>query len=235
MLALLDFLSGIFALGILVFTSAIGIFFIYKSRKLKLNLLLIAAFMIIFTGFLYLGVIADFITVLITRINFNNSTGLEGILSYFSVPFAVIFAISIGAELLLPTKKRYILIIYLILGIFFEIVLLTDPLGSVKYILPAIPGENLIDSQFNYSAPLFYIISFFLLSVLLFNGIGFLYKSVQSATEIKKRFRLLAIGFILFVICAVFDALLAPGVILLFARVGVILTTIFFYYGLKTT
>ena len=80
--SLFGWINGLLATGILVFSIIIGILFIYKSRKTKVILLTYSGFMIIFAGLMFLGPIVDFLSILITGYNLDNTFGLYGILSY---------------------------------------------------------------------------------------------------------------------------------------------------------
>ena len=232
----IDFIiEGALLLGGIGLAISLGFFFIYKSRKLNLYLLSVAAVMIIFSGLFYLGLGVDYITVLSTGTNIDNSFGIVGILSFVGASPAIICAMYIGAKLLIPERKWYMVSIYIILGILFEIFLLLDPLGTFNYIYPAIPGETYIEFYFNYSSPAFFIAAFFLLSILIFNGFGFLYKSSQTSGAITRKFRILACGFILFVISALFEAFIPPLYLtLFFSRLGMLISAILIYFGLKT-
>ncbi|MHA1336455.1 MAG: hypothetical protein ACTSPW_12015 [Promethearchaeota archaeon] len=89
--------------------SLFGLFSIIQGFKKGADLLKIAGFMIVFIGLLWLGPSTDFITIIITGRNLNNTYGLYGILSYMWVAPAVILAIAIGAELLVKERKQIII------------------------------------------------------------------------------------------------------------------------------
>ena len=74
----------------------------------------------------------------------------------------------------------------------------------------------------------------FILAIILFNGIGFLSKSLKATGMIKKKFLYLAFGFILFAIVVTFDALVPPGILLSIVRFGIIVSSILLYIGIKT-
>lgn len=188
--------------------------------------------MIIFMGLFYLGQTVDFLTILLTGRNLY-PTYLYGILSYMWIPFPLIIAMYLGSELMIPEKKWYIIAIFLVLGIIFELFLWLDTLNSFSFTLPNNPGENIIDSNFNRTHPTFFLIVIFLLSILTFNGFGFLYKGIKSTGVIKKRFLLFSTGWIIFVITAGLDSLTTPGIGLIPIRMGMISVSWFFYFGLK--
>ncbi|MHA1273741.1 MAG: hypothetical protein ACTSQP_16060 [Promethearchaeota archaeon] len=234
MISFIGTLEGITALCVLIFASLFGLFSIIQGFKKGVDLLKIAGFMIVFIGLLWLGPSTDFITIIITGRNLDNTYGLYGILSYMWVAPAVILAIAIGAELLVKERKQIIICLFIILAFIFEFLLFFYTKESFIFVEPEESGITLIDSQHNTKFYTFYLIIIFLGSVALFNGIGFLMKARKTTGEIKKKFNLLSEGFLLFVICAAFDSLATPGIGLIFVRLGVIGSIILLYNGLKT-
>ena len=169
-----------------------------------------------------------------TSNNLVNTTGIHGLLSFTSVSIAVISAMKVGSELLTPHKTKMILGIYIVLGIIFELFLYLDTLNAFDFVNNN-PGEDLIDSSFVFLHPTFILIVFFLLSTLIFCGIGFLIKSHQSAGKFKLQYYLLGLGLTIFVICGALDALVAPGLWLILIRFGMIVYGWLLYFRLTTT
>lgn len=229
-------LVGTSALGVVIFGVTFGIFSLYKAKKLKQHMLRNFGFMMMFMGLLLLGPAADFLLVLFTGNNID-PLGLYGILSYMWVAPSLILAMYLGGVLLVPKAKWYIAVIYAILGIIFEFFLFYDFLflDSKVTFEPISPpgGEDIIDTTFIKGSLAFILIAIFIISVLLFDAIGTLRKSTQLSGELKKKFRYLSIGFFLFTIAAVMDALLAPGPLLFIARFGFIADNFFLYAGIK--
>lgn len=209
-----------------------GLLSIYHAKKLEAKLLYFAGMMVFFTGGFYLGASIDFLTVLLTENNIPNENGLHGILSFMWVAPAVITAMYLGSYLIIPSKKWYIVSLYLTLAVVFEFFLFIDPLSAFNFEIP--PGRTLIDSSFVYGSITFILIVVFLASALIFTGVGFLIKSIQSTGAVRKRFAFLSIGFIVFVICGALDSLVAPGLGLIIVRGGMICYAWFMYFGLKT-
>ncbi|MFX0001737.1 MAG: hypothetical protein ACFE88_16625, partial [Candidatus Hermodarchaeota archaeon] len=138
--------------------------------------------------------------------------------------------------LLISEKKRTIIGIvgtYLILGIIFEFFLILDLNKSFTLTLPDQPGADIIDLNFNRTHPTFILIAFFLVSALVFMGFGFAIKAKQAAGEIRKRFSLLSVGWIIFVITGTLDALTDPGITLFLVRIGYQSSSWFFYFALR--
>ena len=76
-------------------------FFIYRSRKTKAKLLLYLGLANMFAGLIFLGVFLDFRLIHFIQQNMPNN-GLAATLSYMWFAPAIITAIYIGAELILP-------------------------------------------------------------------------------------------------------------------------------------
>jgi len=109
MITQLGALIGIFATGTFVFSILIGILFIYKSRKTKVILLTYSGFMTIFAGLMFLGPVVDFVSILFTGYNLDNTSGLVGILSYIWAAPLVLTALYIGTELVIPDYQKHLL------------------------------------------------------------------------------------------------------------------------------
>ncbi len=225
-------IDGITASGVVVFGIVIGIFFFYKSRKRKAKLLAYLGMANLFAGLMFLGVFLDFLFVLIVQQNIVNN-GTVALISYIWFAPVIISAMYIGAELLTPKIKKPIFIIFLILSIIFEVIIFIDPINSFKF-NPAIPlpPDNLIDYNVNLLSLAGILMGGLLLLVLVFLGLGFLYKAFQSSGVIRKNFFLLSAGSISFCIFGLLEGLIAPGPLVIFVRLGYVSSFILMYYGL---
>ena len=228
----LAWLEGLTATGIILSSTIFGLLSFYHGKKLNAKLLFVAGLMMIFIGLFWLGPFADFILILTTQQNLN-PVYLYGRLSYVGVAPAIVLAIYLGSELLLPKKKKVIVGIYAILGIIFEYFLWFETTSTFKF-GDFSPGEDIIDSSFVTMHPTFFLIAFFLVSVLIFEGIGFAIKAKQSTGELRKKFMFLSIGFTIFVFCGALDALVAPGPLLGVIRAVMMTFALWMYFGLKT-
>ena len=206
---------------------------VYKSRKTHLNLLLYLGLVFIFAGLIYTGDFLDFLTIILTQTNIDNSFGIIGLINWMWFPGVVIFAMYLGAELIVPEKKKYIFSIYLVLGIIFELFLFLDLSGSITYDIPLNPGEDLINDNLVFESIAGILVLVFLLSILIFDGIGFLIKSIQSTGVIKKNFLLLSLGAFIYIIGGILDGLFSPGITLIFIRSAMALSALLFYLGIK--
>ena len=225
-------IDGITASGVVIFGIVIGLFFFYESRKRNAKLLTYLGLANLFAGLMFLGVFLDFLFVLIIQQNIVNN-GIVALISYIWFAPVIISAMYIGAELLTPKIKRPIFIIFLIISIIFEIVIFID-INSFKFIPPIgePPIKNLIDYNVNLLSLAGILMGGLLLLVLVFLGLGFLYKAFQSSGVIRKNFFLLSAGSISFCIFGLLEGLIAPGPLVIFVRLGYVSSFILMYYGL---
>ena len=232
-LSLQGWLNGVSASGVVIFGCVLGLFYIYESKKTNAKLLFYSGFAIIFASLMWLADLVDFVTILLTGKNMDNSYGLWGILCLMWVPPANLLLIYICAELIIPEKKWYIVAISVVLGIIYEILLFLDPLSCLTYNYPATSGEDLIDESVVIESP-FGIILFIMNGFLvIFCFFGLLIKAIQSKGVIRKKFSLLLIGQILFFIFAVSDGWFFLGIVLVFTRIGVFSSFWFFYLAFR--
>ena len=231
----MGWLNGATATGVFAFSCLLGLFFIYRSRKLDADLLLYLGFTYFFAGLIYFGDFLDFITILITGTNVDNSTGFIGIINWMWFPGVILFAMYLGAELMIPNKKKLIMIIYLILGVIFELFLFLDTEASITYSNPVVPGEDLINDNIVEDSIMFYLTLFFLLSIIVFLGFGFLIRAIQTKGDIRKKFLYLSIGSFVYTMGGILDGLFSPGIILIIIRSAMIGSSAMFYLGLRGT
>lgn len=234
MVSLDGWIDGITASGVVILGIIFGLFFIYVSRKRGAKLLIYLGLANLLAGFMFLGVFLDFLLVVLTEHNIDNTNGLVGILSYIWFAPVIIVSMFIGAELLTPKIKWHIVLLFLLLSIVFEIVIFMDPLGSFYFDVPTTtPPEELIDYNVNLNTLAGMLMGGFLLSVLVFLGFGFLYKAFQSTGDIKKKFYFLSIGVFCFCIFGLLEGLTAPGFMVIIVRIGYLSSFWFMYVGLR--
>lgn len=228
-------IDGITASGVVIFGIIFGLFFIYRSKKTNAKLLAYLGLANILAGLMFLGVFLDFLFVLIIQENINNTNGIVAILSYIWFAPVIITAMYIGAELLTPNMKKYIVLIVLVISIIFEIIIFMAPLESFNFdpVPPAIPSANLIDYNVNLMTYAGILMGIMLITVLVFLGLGFLYKGFQSSGVIRKNFLLLSAGAICFCIFGLLEGLTEPGIMGIIVRIGYLSSFWFMYFGLK--
>ena len=226
-------IDGITASGVVVFGIVIGFFFFYKSRKRNAKLLAYLGLANLFAGLMFLGVFLYFLFFLTIQQNIVNN-GTVALLSYIWFAPVIISAMYIGVELIAPKIKKPIIFIVLIISIVFEIVIFIDPTNSFNFIpsIPYPPSINLIDYNVNLLTLAGMLMGGLLLLVIVFLGLGFLYKAFQSSGVIRRNFFLLSAGSLCFCIFGLLEGLTIPGILVIFIRLGYGISFILMYYGL---
>jgi hypothetical protein len=233
MLSYIGWLDGLTALSVVLAGIIFGVFSFYKSIKLKARLLGVTGLATISVGFILLGPAVDLLVILITSHNLE-PYWLYGLLSYSWTAPITIFGLYIGSELLLPKRKWLIVAIYTGLSIIFEIILFWFSFYNPEVIFRYSETINeLLNTSINPRSIAFILMLVFLISGLIFNGIGFLRKSRQSSGEIKRKFLYLSLGWILFIVCGALDGLVDPGIFTFFIRFGLIISITFMYLGVR--
>jgi hypothetical protein len=231
-LSVLGWIDGLTATGVVLFGLIFGFFFIYKSKKSKANIIMYLGLATIFAGLMYLGVFLDFLIVLITHDNIENTYGIVALLSYIWLAPAIITAIYIGCRLLNIKKKWYLLSIFVVLGIIFDVIIFLDPFSAFNFVPPS-PGEALIDYNVNTFSLAGILMAIFLLSVTIILGVGFLIKSIKSIGVLRKKLFLISMGAFCFCIFGLIEGLIAPDIYVIIVRIGYLLSFWLLYFGLK--
>ncbi|MHA1884082.1 MAG: hypothetical protein ACXAAI_10080 [Promethearchaeota archaeon] len=104
-LTFVGWLNGITASGVFLFSVFFGLFVAFKSRKTNLNLLMYLGLTYFFAGLIYIGDFLDFLNIIITQNNLDNSFGFIGLINWIWFPGIVLFAMFFGAELIIPKRK----------------------------------------------------------------------------------------------------------------------------------
>ncbi|MFX0082044.1 MAG: hypothetical protein ACFE94_09850 [Candidatus Hodarchaeota archaeon] len=230
-------LDGSTSALIVLSSVAFGFFSLYKSLKLKARLLTIAGLTMIFVGFLWLGPTVDFIFILSRGENIPGDPPVTYVrLSYLWVAPALIFAIYLGGELIIPKRKWILLGVYLALGILFEYFLWFDTVASFDElgVETGFEGEKIIDASFEILHPTFLLVAIFLVSALVLLGIGFAIKAKQSTGILRKKFTYLSIGFIIFVLSGALDAIITIPLAIGIVRILMASFALWMYLGLRT-
>jgi len=102
------------------------------------------------------GACIDFLTILLTNTNIYYYLGMTmeiynvNLIFFAGIWFPLngIFAVYLGAEILRLKKKWYLMSIYILLGVIYEIVIFLDPQGFFINVFPPNPGEDLIGGYF---------------------------------------------------------------------------------------
>ena len=238
-LSTFGWIDGITASMEVLFGLIFGFFFLYQGKKRKANQLVKLAIVSMMAGLMFLGVFLDFVLIVTTGSNIDNSWGAAGLLSYIFFAPLIVLAIYIGSELHFPEKKnieKILLLLYSILGVIFTIIIFLDPFNSFYFGYPkGYPNdpEQLIDYNINLASIAGVLMIVMLFSILVFLGIGTLIKGMKLSGEIKKRFILISLGAFCFGIFGIFEGLTIPAGLLIVVRIGYLSSFWFLYYGLR--
>ncbi len=236
MVSFLGWIDGLTAALIIISSVTFGLLSLYKSIKLKAKLLSIAGLVMILVGCLWLGPTVDFIMVLVWQTNIT-PVSFYSILSYLWVAPALLFSMWLGGELIIPKRKWILVGIFVVLGVIFEYFLWFQINQSFTWTYGGgggTPGEDLIDASFVRTHPTFLLVAVFLITTLIFLGIGFFIKAKQATGALRKKFFYLGLGFTIFVICGALDSIIPPGPTIGFVRVAMATFALWMYLGLKT-
>ena len=132
-----------------------------------------------------------------------------------------------------PKKKWYILGVFSVLAIFYELILFIDTINSFNFIYPNNLGEDLIDDSLKIGSPFFFLFLSFVSGALLFDGFGCLIKGLKSEGIVRKKLFILSSGFIIFLSIGIFDQINLPGIVLFFVRISTIVSFWLWYIGLR--
>ncbi|MHA1933500.1 MAG: toll/interleukin-1 receptor domain-containing protein [Promethearchaeota archaeon] len=224
-----DWANYFIIIGIFIFSIAIGIFFIIKSRETKVVIIGYTGIISICIGLMFLGSILDFFTIVFFDINIEEE--LFGIFTYIWIPPLILSAIYIGIEMMVPKQKLSLLSIYTVLSGMFLVSIIFFPGDSFTFI-NITSGIYLGDSRFSFPNPAFIIMIIFLSSVLCFNGIGILLRSFKSTGLVRKKYILISIGFTTFAIYSFIESLFI-GPLVFFARIFMVSSPLLLYFGFK--
>ncbi len=224
-------LEGIITIGDYALGVSMGIFALYKATKTEAKILHYFGITILFLSQLYFATILDFLVLISTGKNMDNSFGLFSLLTYIWIGPTIILGMYIILEVTIPEKKWYILPIYLVLSVVFEILLFLDPINSFK-ISYTTPDGGITHSSLVFGI-LFVVLSFIFVSAFILFGVGFFVIGVQTTGILRKKFIILSYAFIAFLTLGAVDILTTPGIYVIFLRMGELSCSVVFYFGIK--
>ena len=221
----LDIVNGVFGTLVVVISIVVGIVITSKYFKTKNNNFLYVGLTWILLASGWYGTTASFFVALIT-----GSDGLSFqmilLLNFIPLPFGLFCWLLAFTNFLYKEKKKYFLIIYGIISIFYYITFL-----YVVFTDPSIIGYKIspVDTSGNFSFLLLYIVFFVL--VLLITGIKFAIETIKlDDPEMKLKGKLLLVAFPSFVIGALLDAIFpTTAITLVIFRLILISSAVEFY------
>jgi hypothetical protein len=225
-------LEGIATLGCYGLGVIVGLFALYKSSKTKAKILFYTGILILMLSHVYVGIIIDFIFLILINRNMPNVYGIYNILTYIWIGPIVVLGMYVILELVIPEKKWYILPAYIGLSALYSVFLLLNPITqfTVSY---TEPDGGLIHSSISFGTPIFIILSIIFISAIFLFGVGFLVMGLRTTGIIQKKFLILAFAFILFLSLAALDVLTSPGLFVIILRGAEMSCSIIFYLGIK--
>ncbi|MFX1276287.1 MAG: hypothetical protein ACFFBP_05550 [Promethearchaeota archaeon] len=232
MLSPIGWINGLSVSGIVVIGIVIGFFGLFYANKFKAKLLYYSSLILIFISFMWLGNFTDFITILLTSKNMDNSYGLYSYLNLMWLGPIIIVGSLAFTELIFPDKKYYIFSLAIIFAIVYELILYIFLSNSITFTYPDKIGEDLIDEEIGIFTP-FGITIIFAIILIFIMIFGFFIKSFQSEGIIRKKLLLISIGYFLFLLFAVLDGLISNLIAVVFFRIGVIIGMIIYYFGIR--
>ena len=226
------FLDGITSTGVVLAGFVIGFFYLRRGFKIKSKPLKILGLATIFAGLMYLGVFLDFMTVLGTGVNLDNSMGQVGLLSYVWFAPVIVCAIWFGAIIEPRVKPIYIISIFMVIGVIFEIVVFLDPMNSFEF-QTVTNGTLLTD----YSIRRFTLAEFLMIGllgpVMIFMGIGAIIAMRKSTGILKKKFLAGLGGILCFAIFGFMEGLGEQlGILIVIVRIGYMSSFLLMYLAL---
>lgn len=237
MLSTRGWIDGISATSSFIFAILLGLGIIYHGKRLKTKLLLYMGLNILLAGFFWFVPSLDFLSILSTGYNLPNPYYWMGIINFLWAPLVTLISMYIAAELIIPSKKKHVIIIFSILSITFEVIILLFPMHSFEFDNPIVSGESLIYIGLSIQNPFTLLLYFtFSISGICFCGFGYLLKGLRSSGVIKKKFFLLSLGYFLFLGFPLIRTFIWYTGILIpitYVRIGMVSSFFFFYIGLK--
>jgi hypothetical protein len=224
-------LEGIITIGDYSAGLSMGIYAMYKSTKTEARILLYFGVTILLLSQIYFATILDFLTLVSTGENMDNTFGIFSLLTYIWIGPAIILGMYIIFEVTVPEKKWFILPIYVVLSFIFELLLFLNPINNFKISYTTEGG--IIHSSLVFGTILFVILSFIFISAFILFGIGFFVIGIQTTGILKKKFIILSYAFIAFLTLGAMDILTSPGIYVIFLRIGEMSCSFIFYLGIK--
>ncbi len=186
-----------------------------------------------FYSLTYLPEVIDFLTILITHNNIDNTLGYYGVFGYFWIPFLYILGIFLATKILEIKNRNIVRISIIVLGIIFEIFLILDPSNAIIYDYPSTVGERIIYYNFAEDHPLYIISILFLIAILIFCVVGILIKGFKVKGVLRKKYFLISITYLLITTLGVITTLIPPGIFLITLNFLSMGSFCFLYFALR--
>lgn len=235
-LGLLGWINGLLSMTSVIFALTVGGFFIYKAKKANAKLLAWAGLMIMLIWTYYLGTSLDFIMVLLTGNNIDNTSRLLGSLNLMWPALGSPVQVYFTAELIIPEKKllkRIVTYSYLIIMMTALLFLFFSPSASFVYYYPINSGEDLIYFRFNYASPVSILFFFSIFYIIIFVVVGFLIKSFHSKGILRKKYLYSSMAVLTCTICKMLEVSFYLGIVSIFTKSADLIGGVLWYLSLR--
>jgi len=224
---------GVSIVAMLTICWSFGITFFIKAKKTHAKLLIYASFALIFFGLAFLPELCDFLTILITGENIDNSSGFLGAFGWLWLPFMYLMGIFLATEIFELKKKQLIKITYITVGVIFELFIIFDLKNAIIYDNPSYSGERIIYYNFAENHPLYYLFLFYFASIIIFCVIGGLIKGIKTKGIIRRKYFLFSLSYFLIKLLGTITAIIPPSELLIVINFLIMGTFAFIYYALR--
>ncbi|MBN1803354.1 MAG: hypothetical protein JW891_17720 [Candidatus Lokiarchaeota archaeon] len=230
-------LNGLSATFCFFFALTLGVVIIYNARKLRARLLFYMGINVVLAGMFWSYKSLDFMSIVLTGSNLINEQNyiFYGIVSWMWTPIVLLISLYIFCELVDPSKIWHFVSIFGFLALLYELILFTNPSGSLTLNEPSILGTDVMDIELSDNHIFMFSITFvFLLSGMIFCGFGFLWKATKETALVKKKFLFLSSGYFIFTgFPVIFNYIVQNPILNLIYRIGMATSFLFFYFGLR--
>ena len=221
----LDILNGIFSFMFVIISLVVGFLILVKYFRYKEKI--------------YFFVGATWILIsepwwpssLSFLVSLSNGVGLTPLIYFLIgntlVPLAIILWLLAFTDFLFTEKRKMILLIFIIIGIIFEVIFYT-----FLFTNPVLIGTPNSPVDVSYSFFIIIFLVFFILTVVI-TGLMFARLSLKSDDpEVKLKGKLLVVAFIAFFVGALLDSSITLNEVgIIFVRLILIVSAIFWYGG----
>jgi len=225
----IDWLMALSTIAILVFGYSVGVFFFYKSRKMRVRLLTYYSLFTICVVTAWSPIVIDFISIILT--NSSIDMKLYALMMWFFASISAYFLYYVAVELLFPKRKWFVIIPIFIWQTILLINTFIAPIEDYFFIGPPYVGfihkAGLNPAAFGSLLGLLNMI--FMIIII---GFGYLIKSFKSKGILRKKYFYLSIATFLIIGFGMYDSF-AFGIALILSRIGATSNNIFAYLGLR--
>jgi len=234
-------LEGVFALSVLVAGGSVGYLSLRKALRQEAEMvkwmLALNGGAIASMSLVQLGHVLDFLSILLLKRNLDPYA--NGFLSYIPAGAILVCGLYVGSRVMVPKYGRQITAAALIAGIWYTayLVLVTGLSPSSIYSIENYnPGDTaaltMVDTSLKVGTFPFLMFLAAGLTGLVFNGFGFLRIAGKSGGTLRRDNALVGLGWILWIVFAVADALVGILPLLMLSRVMQSVAFVLIFFGM---